>query len=702
MKKEGLIHRRKFMWTVGSASSGAFLMLTSDCGGRVTGSHLEQAGWLGTLKRGSGPTPIPGAEWYEATTVGDGIEYRVSPGSLNTSQYLTADFLIDGKNLAVFRLRFCEAGKNREFHFRFSTLAQCSLRLRMPMDIVDQNRMNLVREGAWGKLRIEGERVDPAKVDRIILEVLRKDFEPLRWCMTPLTVTDTQPTRISNPVLPKGPLLDEFGQSNLHDWPNRTRTEEELTTRIRGQLREAPEQTFPTSFSPWGGSKGNRLSEGNGFFQTHHDGRRWWLVDPEGYAFWSQGPDCVRVDTFAKFDGLESALAWLPESNGDFSQALDINPDSRRGKSINYLAANMIRAFGPDRWRQKWAEIALSELRRLRFNTVANWSEWEWAKGAGYPYVRPLSWRPKRVESVFRDLPDVFNPEFEKDAAEYAAALEETVSDPAFIGYFLMNEPSWGRAADSPAAGMLYVTSECHSRRALAAHLKEKYPGNAALASAWKMDVTFDRIAAGVWQEVLTPAAITDLELFSTILTERFFDTLSSACRKADPNHLNLGVRWAGVPPEWATAGMKAFDVFSINCYLPKVPKEFTEQINKRLNKPVIIGEFHFGALDVGLPASGIGHVRDQTARGKAYRVYIEDAAANPNCVGAHWFTLYDESALGRFDGENYNIGFLDVCNRPYRELGQAAITSHERIYDIAEGKIAPYNDAPEYLPNLR
>ena len=362
----------------------------------------------------------------------------------------------------------------------------------------------------------------------------------------------------------------------------------------------------------------------------------------------------------------------------------------------------MIRTFGPDGWREKWAEIALSELRRLRFNTVANWSEWEWAKKAGYPYVRPLSLRLKRVKPVFRDLPDVFDPSFEEDAAEYASALNDTASDAAFIGYFLMNEPSWGRAADSPAAGMLYVTPECHSRRALAEHLKKKYREDTALASAWRMDATFDRVAAGIWSGLLTPQAIADLETFSTVLTDRFFGTLSRACRTVDPNHLNLGVRWAGVPPEWATAGMKAFDVFSINCYLPKVPREFTEKINRQLNKPAIIGEFHFGALDVGLPASGIGHVKSQTDRGKAYRVYVEAAAADPNCVGAHWFTLYDESALGRFDGENYNIGFMDVCNRPYQELGDAAIASHERIYDVAAGQADPYDDAPEYLPNLR
>ena len=90
-----------------------------------------------------------------------------------------------------------------------------------------------------------------------------------------------------------------------------------------------------------------------------------------------------------------------------------------------------------------------------------------------------------------------------------------------------------------------------------------------------------------------------------------------------------------------------------------------------------------------------------QQDRAKAYRIYVEDAAANPNCVGTHWFTVYDQSAIGRADGENYQIGFLDVCNRPYDEMGAAAIASHERLYEVAAGKAQPFSEQLEYLPML-
>ena len=84
---------------------------------------------------------------------------------------------------------------------------------------------------------------------------------------------------------------------------------------------------------------------------------------------------------------------------------------------------------------------------------------------------------------------------------------------------------------------------------------------------------------------------------------------------------------------------------------------------------PVMIGEFHFGALDTGLSATGLEGVLTQKDRGKAYSYYCERVAAHPNGVGCHYFQCYDQFVLGRFDGENYNIGLFDICSRPYQDM---------------------------------
>ncbi len=62
-----------------------------------------------------------------------------------------------------------------------------------------------------------------------------------------------------------------------------------------------------------------------------------------------------------------------------------------------------------------------------------------------------------------------------------------------------------------------------------------------------------------------------------------------------------------------------------------------------------------------------------------AYRYYVEQAAALPGFLGAGWFIGVDESVTGRMDGENYNIGFLDVTDRAYPELVSAAKETFKR-----------------------
>ena len=692
------VNRREFLSATAAAacvslSQGAF-------GQELPGEKLQPAGMLGKLCKAEGEAPIAGAAWYVAESEGDGLRYAFPAGALAKAKYLAADMLLDGATLVVFSLRLQEGEKGRALRFNFGGLNQCSFRLRMDLALVDQNRWLVEREGALLKPMCGGDRVDLDKVDRITLAVARKSAAPARFCMTGLHAAPAEVPRIEKPILPKGPLIDKFGQSTLHDWPGKTRTEEELKQRVQEQFQSAAKQEWPAGFSRWGGWKAKKIGEATGFFRRHHDGRRWWLVDPDGYAFWSAGVDCVRVDTDARYDGLETALAWLPDPGGEFADMYGARR-GRGGKSINFLAANMIRAFGAAGWRDKWAAVALAEIKRLRFNTVGNWSDYEYAGKARFPYVRPLSFRPSRSRLVYRDFPDVYHPEFERDAADYAGQLKDTAADPALVGYFLMNEPTWAFSSELPAAGMLYNMGECASRGELAGFLKRKYTDDAALSAAWKLPAAFDKVAKGKWSGIFSPEALADLREFSARMVERYFGALSRACRQAAPNHLNLGMRWAGIPPAWAVQGMKSFDVFSLNCYQQKLPLEQAEKIHAALGMPVLVGEWHFGALDVGLPASGIGHVKTQADRGRAYRIYLEDAAADPYCVGVHWFTLYDQSALGRFDGENYNIGFLDICNRPYTEMAKAAITSHERMYSIAEGQAKPFQEAPEYLPRV-
>jgi hypothetical protein len=662
--------------------------------------RLQPSALTAGCARVEGPAIIPGAIWYEAHRENDGLAFRFEPGALADVRFLTADIFADSPELPVFQLRLREGEEGPPFTLVYAVLPYAQARLRMQAVAINQNRWQFLREGAWLKPMAGGSRVDLSKVDRMDVIVLRKGERPVRWCQTPITAMQDEPPRLAEPRLPKGALLDELGQSTTRNWPGKTRSLDELKTRLNAQLAAASAHKWPDRFSQWGGlaARLEKSDKPGGFFRTHHDGTRWWLLDPGGHPFWSAGLVSVRVDTAASYDGLESALAWMPPKDGEFKEIYDVRSDGRG--SINYLAANFIRTFGAG-WYDKWTAIALGELRRLGFNTIANWSDWEIARAARFPYVRPLAWGARAAPFIYRDFPDVFDPHWDVDATRFGEQLSGTRDDPAFIGYFLMNEPTWGFARETPASGMLFNTPRCATRRALGDELARKYGDDRGLSNVWGFETTLAAVREGEWTRRLTPPAERDLAEFSAVMVEKFFGALSASCRRVDANHLNLGIRYHTIPPQWAVSGMRSFDVFSMNCYDARVRSGEMEKIAATLKMPIMVGEWHFGALDVGLPASGIGHVRTQDDRGRAYRVYLEDAAAKPWCVGVHYFILYDQSALGRFDGECYNIGFLDVCNRPYEPLCNAARASHERMYDVATGKVQPYGDAPEYLPKL-
>jgi hypothetical protein len=93
--------------------------------------------------------------------------------------------------------------------------------------------------------------------------------------------------------------------------------------------------------------------------------------------------------------------------------------------------------------------------------------------------------------------------------------------------------------------------------------------------------------------------------------------------------------------------------------------------------------------------AASLVQVRDQAERGKAYRYYVENAFAMPEMVGTHYFQWADQPSTGRFDGENYNIGLVDVTDRPYPDLVEALKETHRRVLRLHSGQLEPVRERP-------
>ena len=154
--------------------------------------------------------------------------------------------------------------------------------------------------------------------------------------------------------------------------------------------------------------------------------------------------------------------------------------------------------------------------------------------------------------------------------------------------------------------------------------------------------------------------------------------------KQAAPNTMYLGCRFAWVNDRAVRAAAGFCDVISFNRYQASVADL---ALPEGVDKPVVIGEFHFGALDRGMFHTGLRPVPDQDARAAAYKNYVTGALENPWIVGTHWFQFGDQATTGRGDGENYQIGFLDVCDTPYLETIRAAREVGAALYSTRAGR---------------
>ena len=613
---------------------------------------------------------------------------------------LTMTVLAD--HAQAFELRVWGEEESPRVTVRFGLMPRFCAAVALDLNWLDGHILFPGHRVGTQKVVCHGSRVDRAEIRRAELRSM-PCFEPVSVRVEGLSL-DNEPCPVTAPSREK--LIDAFGQYRPKAWPGKIASEAELIDALRSEA-EKPAAYPHADWTKWGGCASRRLTAGAGFFSRARRDGRWYLTDPEGCAFFSMGPDCVAARADARVDGLEGLLEDLPPRDAAHAPLYE-SPRRAFGETsrsepvmFSYERANLARAFG-DGWDEAWQRMVTGQLMRLGMNTLGNWSD---PRLFGrMPYVTSLPRFPATAQPIFRDFPDVLSPEYEEDAARCAQALAQRKDDPWMIGYFLRNEPEWAFVDGLIIAEeVLRCPRDTACRRGLVHWLKGRYGDIGSLSQAWHHPFSgFEDLMEPIERaSAFSDQAREDLRAFSALLNERYVRVPAEACRRVDPNHMILGMRWAWISDPLLVSGWDCFDVFSINCYAvdPTAAIERVRQLGVDL--PVMIGEFHFGALDAGLPATGLEAVRDQADRGRAYRYYCERAAAHPCGVGCHWFQCYDQFALGRFDGENYNIGLFDITLRPYRDMAEAVRDASGVIYAVKAGELAPFSERPESLPMI-
>jgi hypothetical protein len=508
--------------------------------------------------------------------------------------------------------------------------------------------------------------------------------------------------------LPDTKLIDELGQYKLKEWPGKIKDIEELKQKLQAQL-DLPDTYGIPGWNKYGASAERKLAPGTGYFSKIKKDGRWYLLDPEGCAFFSAGPTCINVLPDCRIDGLEKNCDWLPARDDPVYQDMytdrswpEFDPDRRRKcRVFSFMKANLYKIFGKD-WHEKWNIMISRQLKANGLNTIANWSDQDLLGKIPMPYVTHLERFPETKISIFRDFPDVLSHEYKEDAERCAKFLSKYKNDPYMIGYFLRNEPMWAFVNNLIIAEeVLRNPAKTACKEKLVEFLKKKYGNTQSFSEAWKRGFNnFNDLYKPLANASrLSEAAESDLRAFSRIMLEAYVAIPSVACRRAAPHHMNLGMRWAWISDPDIVTGWENFDVFSINCYFED-PTPALDNVQKLgVDLPVMIGEFHFGALDLGLTSTGLKGTLNQKERGKAYRYYCEKVAAHPYGAGCHWFQCFDQFPLGRFDGENYNIGLFDVCCLPNKEMMDAIRRTGETLYQVSEGSLPPKGEAAEFIP---
>ncbi len=485
------------------------------------------------------------------------------------------------------------------------------------------------------------------------------------------------------------PFIDELGEYRHKDWPGKTHTIEELAAQGRAEEEDLKAHARPENWNKYGGWADGPKLKATGFFHVQKHKGKWWLVDPMGKLFWSHGIDCVRPVNATPITERERYFQNLPTRDSPFAQfygeagraPVGYYKDHAPYRTYDFTRANLLRKYGED-FEQIFADVTHRRLASWAVNTIANWSDEKIYLSRWTPYTATISFDARKLEGsegYWGKFYDVFDPSFEASLRQRLEREKgQTAGDPWCIGYFVHNELAWGDDTSLSIATLISPADQ-PAKIVFVEDLKTKYETIEELNQAWGTN-------HASWEALLQSRkapdkakAKPDLEEFYTKTAETYFSTIRRELKRTAPEQLYLGCRFAWVNDRAARAATKFCDVVSYNRYTYSVQDT---KLPDGIDMPVIIGEFHFGALDRGLFHTGLRRAENQKDRAEKYAAYVRGALRNPYVIGTHWFQYLDQPTTGRGDGENYQIGFVDICDKPYPEIVQAAREVGNSMYE--------------------
>ena len=470
----------------------------------------------------------------------------------------------------------------------------------------------------------------------------------------------------------KRPYVDVFGQNTLEDWVGKIHSVQDMKDDLERELSELEKQPGEAGLSLYGGSLASPRQEARGHFYTTKIDGKWWFVDPQGYLFWSFGLTSIGY-------GGDTAEPAIDELRSKAQGRQKIGLGTRPG-IWNPGKSNLLQKYG-ENWKEVYPKMVNRRLKSWGLNTLGNWTKKEFYSLKKIPYTLAVHFgRPEvKVGEQAKSLPDAFHPEFERSLSRALARMSQEAKDPWCLGFFIDNELDFGNNSLKTGQIIFDGNKASHTRRAMIDMLKNKYGVIEALNSAWAK--TYSNWEALEGHLPLRQKACREDALeMGRIYLDKYFSTCTRLMKKYAPHKLYLGSRIHFKENTLALeASSRHCDVVSVNYY---DFSPLTVKWPKAVNKPVIIGEYHFGTTnESGVWGGGLCASVDLKHAAAQFKAYTEQAYKDPRYVGAHYFQLKDQVVTGRKDGENYRIGFLDIADQIYPEMVKRAREVAREMY---------------------
>jgi hypothetical protein len=332
----------------------------------------------------------------------------------------------------------------------------------------------------------------------------------------------------------------------------------------------------------------------------------------------------------------------------------------------------------------RWAEATLNRLKEWKFTTVGGWSDiaaLRRCRDADVVFI-PILAVGMTAGAPWLDMWDTnIIARMHQIARDQILPIRE---DPRVLGYYSDNEMGWWNATLFRMT--LEQASTSGQRQRLLKLLREVYQDN------WEeLLKDFDPDRAGSFEELdqrgvlyLRPGGngIRSYRRFLGLMAGRYYSLVREIIHTYDPRGLVLGDRYQSFYyPEVARASGPSLDAASCNLNAAwndgTFPRYFLDTLHALTGKPIIVSEFYMSAQENSTgnknKMSNFPTVTTQKERAAGFRNTLQALARLPYVIGADWFQYYDEPPQGRFDGEDFNFGLVDVHDQPYAALTKAA-----------------------------